>query len=346
MSTNCSMISRRSLLRSSVAGVTLLALPIRAFAEPITAAAAIGIVMSVLGAINSARTTRDLNARLAEINGKLDTIILNQALLLDEIEQLKLYVDASIYHQFRQDAEFTIKALKDRYDFVFAGATSRPVDELKLLATAVQDTTNKLGQYDFGAFMTFTTGMAMTIVLRRKLRTSDAQIVVMRAAFKRALDAWLDPKNIHGATNAIPVAQQEVQAAEAAVNSYPRVFHYGTRRSRDASSDCTYETNLRIAGDLATGFTGQATEDPGKCTEVFHGDHSGRGIGPFTTEIVPLGLTAPDYSGIPTAPVGLSVYAQVNEINQLRATWIAAQYHVRNLQFVESQIRMAAAAMA
>lgn len=342
-------ITRRQLFRGLTATSLIALLPSRLRAEPITIGAAISAAMAVIGAIQEANSQAALRRNLANINAKLDTLILGQQEILNEIARLRLFISAELFTQFRQEAERTMFALKDRYDFLLVGGfNARTEPDFRLLSANVQDATNRLGFYDFGAFVTFMTGAAMSLVLRRIVPTTPDQFARLRSGFKAKLDEWLNAQNVRGVVKAIELARAEVAAAETDLANYPREFTL--RRYSEIGSDdiCEYEELLNLTGDLNQPFSASTTTRETRCRRRPGGIHDGPRSGQFGAQVdIPAISGSPDYSGIPSpAASNDSQYDQVNQANRIRNELIARMRRVRDLEFIKGLIERASASLA
>lgn len=318
--------------------------------EPMTALQAVGAVAGVLGSINQAQTNSELTRQMRSINAKLDIVILNQQYILQEIESLRLFIDEVVWRSFRTNAEFDLGSLKDRYSFLMAGGlTSSSRGKYDALATSIQDITNKLGRYDFGAFVTFASGVGLALMLRRLLVTPPLQMADLRARFKEKLDEWLNPNNARGVAMALTQQAASISGKRAQIEAYPREITLRqwseNQGDESAGTTCKFQEVLTINGDLTNGFSGVSRVDKWDC-RPYHSHCKMCAAAPANAAAIKsLLATAPDYSGVPAPGALNSPFAGVNEINALRNEWIALSRHERDLQFVKAQIEAASASL-
>jgi hypothetical protein len=343
-------VTRRQLFHGAAATSLIALLPARLRAEPITVGAAVSAAMAIISALQESNTQAALRRNLANINAKLDTLILGQQEILNQIEALRLFISAELFTQFRLEAERTMFALKDRYDFLLVGGFNRRTEpDFRLLSANVQDATNRLGLYDFGAFVTFMTGVAMSLTLRKVIPTTRGQYAQLRAGFKAKLDDWLSPQSSRGVAKALEQARAEADAGATQLAAYPIEYRHRQRSSYSGDETCYYQDWLVVSGNLNTPFNGTIRSEQLRCRvhvgrERFLSGQLG------VAEAIPVAETtpaAPDYSGIPAiAASNDSQYPEVNHANAIRNDAIARMRRVRDLEFVKRLVERASASLA
>lgn len=351
-----SCLRRRTALSFLASAAVAALLPTKLRAEPITIGAAVSAAVTIAGAIQKAKNTSQLNAALSEISGKLDALIIGQRQIIDEIYRLRLFISDELFTRFRTGNEYELRSLKDRFDFLFAGPfNSRTRAEFNRLASDIQDRTNTLGQYDFGAFVSFLTGVSMALAIRKRLGTPDAQMKVLNKSFRAKLEGWLDANNDRGVTVALMRATSEVAHARAAMDQFPKSIVIDRKRTGSRFRDCLRTTTLNLSGGSDSPFTSSTTVEEGGCIFDDGPGHAGGGRGianKFQADTVPLieknVLTSEavvDYQGIPSTGNEGGAHPHVNDANRLRNDWIAKQRRERELAFIRANIERAVLAL-
>lgn len=290
---------------------------------------------------------------LTEINDKLSKLLDGQRQIIQAIGDLRLFISREIFNEFQSAAEKTVLTLQDRYNFLIAGGYKRSKKkQYSDLADQIQDATNFLGTYDFSAFYTFSLGLAMSLALRRTVRTPERQMVVLERSFKDKMDVWLTPSNDRGIIKGIQLAKDDVARQQAELTAFvtrPYQLHSDTR------GRCHYTTFLDIQGSFEQGFTGRTREVQGECYDPPHNpcprnclvDQAAIGglAKSAASKLAVLG-NGPDYVGIPTQTDGAnSPFDQVREANSRRSAIIRDMRRIRDLEFLKSQIERVSAAL-
>ena len=339
-------ISRRALIAAAVASGALTILPTKLLAQGWEEAlGALEAAGGVIEALNKLKDGKGSASELAAINAKLDALLAGQRQILQAIGDLRLFISEELFKQFRDAAEKTLLSLQNRYDFVRAGGYRKSKKrEYAALADDIQDATNYLGQYDFSAFYTFVLGVAMSMNLRRTIRTPNNQMHALQAGFKQKVDAWLMPENDRGIVKGIEFANNDVEKDRALLNSYPKSQIIRTYPRRTNGANCEYATYLDISGSFETGFSGTTREVEGHCTPIMNRpctSHTclANPIDKALPSKLVLG-SGPDYTGIPPLLAkDESPYPQVREANRLRNVLIADMRRVRDLEFLRDQMQ-------
>jgi len=362
-------IDRRSLLLTSTSAAALMLTPGlgRAQADPLTLYEIGTIAFSVVSALWSAVSGAKVEASLADINGKLDTVIANQQRILNEIAALKLYIDQAIWNGFRQNAEFDLGALKNRYDRVIKEGW-RQFGKTRVIALAddIETKTFKAAQYDFSAYFYFMAGVGMSLTLKALVGTPINQIADYRFAYRQNLLNWLDPANTKTGLPAAMAANDALIASKKASTLPPPPGPWGYEDTVYPGSvggeECTIHDGWRVYGSFESGYsaqrerlrvTGCSIREPHghpMWADAIDGDGAARGscdiLPPAPPNPSPPLPIDPDYSGIPSPNAPPSQFDLVNQMNANRREIIALMKHGRDLIAYGTMIRRAADALA
>lgn len=307
----------------------------------ITVSEAIAAILAIVDAVNSSRTGRDVKNRLDQIDQKLGFLIIGQNLILDEIEKLKLYIDRALFNSFRREAQIDLNVLHRDYTiYRTSGLSANTLPLFKELETATRRATFRLGEYDFSAFLSFMTGASLNLTLSKILNTPSAQDAALRRQFKDYLEQWLSLTDERGLERALTDARAQTAFANSQLASFRRRYDgpWGLPYMRDGDK-CKKRQIFRLQGDLQTPFTESYTiqEECQERTPIGRGDRL------FTADLnAAVSPSAPDYSGIPaTGPEDTSL-GRVNDGNKLRNAVILSMKRERDLEFLRTQMRLAA----
>ena len=272
--------TRRAILALG-AGMMLLAPLRRANAiEPMTylqaAAAVVGIVTGIMGAKNDTQVRGLLNS----ISNKLDTVLANQVVILQEIAALRLFFTDALLASWREAYGRSINAQHDRLKVYIADYLAEKhlpkdlEDDFRTLSSDCLQSTTEIGQLDVGAFPFFGTGVATVLTCERVLKANAARIAELKATFRKYLDHWLDPANPRSIVGCMAKLEREAAAIKADLEQRGRthLLSESQRHNSDGDVWCTERVRvwLTVSGDLQSGFGGSVrTEiDNKKCKPV------------------------------------------------------------------------------
>lgn len=275
--------SRRGALRVMFAAGAALCAPGKVKAvEPITvlqaAAAVVGIVAGLSGMASDASLKKGINKILA----RLDVVIANQELLLEELRALKIYIDEALRRSWREAYARNIASYNDSLDVYFADLDAnkwvlnkRLREDFEDLSKDCANTTFSIGQMDVWAYPSFATGVVVVLLADRVLRTSPQRVAETNQKFVKYIDQWLNP-NSNKSLPAI-IAQTSAEIADRAnkLNSKVKTYVLSERRV-DAGGDgdfyCTERVaeQLTVSGSLEAGYSGTVTtiRDDKRCRVI------------------------------------------------------------------------------
>ncbi|UEQ85924.1 hypothetical protein [Rhizobium sp. AB2/73] len=331
--------TRRFFLTAATSAILLPYLPKRASAiEPLTALQAGAAVVGIIAGIAGLGSDEEFKKKLAEISAKLDQIVRLQQSILSEIQALKLYITEAVVIGRRDTIANALNAQKDRFDILVASPVNRETRPLyDLLISNVEQSAFEISRFDFSAYIPFSTGVAIDLVINRILQVDSARQLVLKTKVHDVYNAWLDAGNPLSVTHLIAQIEDEIRTATAQLNAKGRVVGL---RSYDKAAGrnrvCTWTTTLTVNGDFNTGFSGAISEVMGNC-ELLPDDRCGPRhpcfIGPDFEKSADMKAT-----NIPAPIPENSGYALVDEFNHARNQIIDQMHRVANLYDVKSQI--------
>lgn len=283
--------SRRQALRALFAAGTALCVPGKAKAiDPITvltaAAAVVGIVSGLAGMASDASLRNGINMILS----KLDVVIANQELLLEELRSLKIYIDEALRRSWRDAYARNIASYNDSLEVYFAdlkankwSLNKRLREDFEDLSKDCANTTFSIGQMDVWAYPSFATGVIVVILSDRILRTSPQRVAETNQKFVKYIDQWLNPESSKSLPVIIAQTLAELLDRTNKLNTRQRTYVLTDRRVNTGGGDpevfCTEHVveQLSVSGTLEAGFNGtiSTTRDDKRC-RVFHDTCSGR----------------------------------------------------------------------
>ncbi|OHV84143.1 hypothetical protein [Rhizobium sp. LCM 4573] len=261
------MITRRNLVIGLLASSAITVIPGRSRAiEPLTilqaGAAVVGIITGILGA----NSDNEIRKTIAEINEKLDAVVRLQAAILNEIQALKLYITEALFNERKQKTIDELNAQKDRFDILIASPVNNETRPFyQRLVGDVEQTAFELSRYDFSAFVSFGTAVAIDIALYRVLNVDRLRVLNLRKKIKDTYERWLDANNNQSVTSMIRHVELEISGRQQALNSRPRRYEVGRRNVAQGRGGCTEVTWLTVNGDFKSGFSTSISVDFTDC---------------------------------------------------------------------------------
>lgn len=261
--------SRRAALRIMFAAGAALCVPGKVKAvEPITvlqaAAAVVGIVAGLSGMASDASLKKGINKILA----RLDVVIANQELILEELRGLKIYIDEALHRSWREAYARNIASYNDSLDVYFADLDAnnwvlnkRLREDFEDLSKDCANTTFSIGQMDVWAYPSFATGVIVVLLADRVLRTSPQRVAETKQKFVKYIDQWLSPNSAKSLPAIIAQTSAEITDRTNRLNSRVKTYILSDRRV-DAGGDgdvyCTERVaeQLTVSGSLEAGYSG------------------------------------------------------------------------------------------
>lgn len=330
-------IGRRQLLSGIAASAFVPYLPraARAF-EPLTALQAGAAVVGIISGIAGIQSDSEFKARLAEINAKLDQIVRLQVAILEELQSLKLFITEALVRDRKDATANALNAQKDRFDIlVVSRVTPETIPLYNILSSNVEQSAFEISRFDFSAYISFSTGVAIDLAIYRQLSVDKERLAALRSKVYKVYDNWLDAQNSQSVTNLIGVVENEINAARGRLDAKARTMNLRTYDKSDGPKRyCTWTSVLTVQGDFASGYAASVTEVKGACESL--GDICTRTRPCFTNfDIQPLNMTA---ASIPTPIPENSGYQLVDEFNRERNQVINQMLRLQNLVEVRAQI--------
>lgn len=274
-------IPRRRVLVQMLAALGVGVLPqSRALAiDPITALQAAAAVVGIVAGISGMVSDADLKNRMDEIQQKLDQVIANQGLILDEIKALKVYVDEALEVSWRNAYSRQLVGQRDRLDILLADyvshrrrLSSNLRDEFTVLGGEATQTTVAIGQMDFWAFPSFATGVVTVLLCDLILGHKPARRAETRAVFLKYVETWLNSEGHKSITAQIAQAESEVALRRRRLEERGRTYVVKDETVRESEGGfdwCEVRTTqtLTVRGDFAAGYSGTVREEVkrGRC---------------------------------------------------------------------------------
>ena len=263
--------SRRDMLRVLLAASVAVCAPGRIRAvEPITilqaAAAVVGIVAGLSGMASDASLRRGINQILA----RLDQVVANQELLLEELRSLRIYIDEALRRSWRDAYARNIASYNDSLKVYFADLeankwvmTTRLRKEFEDLSKDCATTTYSIGQMDVWAYPSFATGVIVVLLSDRALRSSPERVAETKRNFVKYIDQWLNPAIPTSLPSIIVQTAAEITDRTNKLNSKQKVYVLSDRRVESVDNDryCSERVieSLTVSGSLEAGYTGTTT---------------------------------------------------------------------------------------
>jgi hypothetical protein len=332
------MLNRRDILRGSAAIGLLSSVPTigHAAVDPKTALTAAKAVVEIGQKIAKATSDREVKLYLASIKGQLDTLIRQNALILESIERMRLFISRRLFDAVRFSKQTTI--IGKYQTFTMLTAAARPDRAAaRREALAIGEVTRELAEYDIGAFYHYALGISMSLALHKLAGSPSSDITISKQSFAGGISRWLEMRSpieeMSTMADALADNQKAIAVTRAELAAYPRKVKVREYPTGDAFIYCLTTDYWSLSGDERTPF--QATPMSEEWCESRTGD-----FGVKTFDAAMEADPASAYPNLPTkTPEGASTNPYVNQANAIRNRLIDHLRREQDLLALQSEMR-------
>jgi len=245
-------------------GLPLALWPRPSFAQWQVVLAVAASVVGIVSGISGMHTNAEILSDIQEIDDKLNSVISLEYEILNEISELKMYIDQAILNGWAQSYGRDIDAYSTEFNAlsVAPNQNDRQIHARWLaLAQSSPQTSVRMGDVEFGIFPFFAHGVAVSQISFRMTNFPIASQRAYYARFATQIDKWLDPQNPRSITQSLATLAAEIPSRRQALDGLPSKVLINTTTEiagNGGGAPCHRNTfyYVNISGTFDNGYSG------------------------------------------------------------------------------------------